>query len=225
MGCLNFSLRRVAGKREMTSGTPVPVGARASRRQGPSKGLDPFIVAPLLASRRAPTGRAKPMPVCSLRILAAACWLPRPAPREFDPKNSLAFSGTVADILSRLRLFVDVMSTFNSARDNLAVFVCRPFSNRSFRSRGPNAAAARSSGTGRVLGPGFKELHVARGTVKWFNEAKGFGFISQEGGEDVFVHYSSIQGDGFKTLAEGEALEFDVTRGPKGLQASNVRKV
>jgi CspA family cold shock protein len=72
--------------------------------------------------------------------------------------------------------------------------------------------------------PGIKELQVARGTVKWFNEAKGFGFISQEGGEDVFVHFSSIQGDGFRTLAEGEPVEFDVARGPKGLQASNVRK-
>ena len=65
---------------------------------------------------------------------------------------------------------------------------------------------------------------MARGTVKWCNEANGFGFISQEGGEDVFVHFSAIQGEGFKTLAEGESVEFDVTRGPKGLQAANVRK-
>ncbi|MBI3392211.1 MAG: cold-shock protein [Nitrospirae bacterium] len=66
---------------------------------------------------------------------------------------------------------------------------------------------------------------MARGTVKWFNDAKGFGFIAQEGGKDVFVHFSAIQGDGFKTLVEGDTVEFEVTQGPKGPQASNVRKV
>jgi CspA family cold shock protein len=64
---------------------------------------------------------------------------------------------------------------------------------------------------------------MAIGTVKWFNDAKGYGFISQEGGEDVFVHHSAIQMDGFRTLKEGQKVEFDVVQGPKGLQAANVR--
>ena len=61
-----------------------------------------------------------------------------------------------------------------------------------------------------------------QGTVKWFNASKGFGFIQRSTGEDVFVHFSAIQGDGYKSLNEGQAVEFEVTKGPKGLQASNV---
>ncbi len=60
------------------------------------------------------------------------------------------------------------------------------------------------------------------GVVKWFNETKGYGFISREGADDVFVHYSAIQGSGFRTLNEGQRVEFTVERGPKGLQAANV---
>jgi cold shock protein len=63
------------------------------------------------------------------------------------------------------------------------------------------------------------------GTVKWFNDAKGFGFITMEGGEDVFVHFSAIQSKGFRSLAEGSAVEFDLVQGPKGLQAANVTPV
>jgi CspA family cold shock protein len=66
---------------------------------------------------------------------------------------------------------------------------------------------------------------MATGIVKWFNDAKGFGFITQEGGDDVFVHFSAIQSQGFKSLAEGQRVEFEVTRGPKGLSAANVRAV
>ena len=65
---------------------------------------------------------------------------------------------------------------------------------------------------------------MAKGKVKWFNDAKGYGFIEQEGGEDVFVHFSAIQMDGFKTLAEGQVVEFEVLQGDKGLHAANVTR-
>lgn len=65
---------------------------------------------------------------------------------------------------------------------------------------------------------------MAKGTVKWFNDSKGFGFIEQQGGEDVFVHFSAIKSDGFKSLTEGEVVEFDVIQGAKGPQAANVVK-
>jgi CspA family cold shock protein len=64
---------------------------------------------------------------------------------------------------------------------------------------------------------------MEQGTVKWFNDAKGFGFLSRANGEDVFVHYSAIKSDGFRSLQEGQAVQFDVVKGPKGWQAENVR--
>jgi len=70
-----------------------------------------------------------------------------------------------------------------------------------------------------------EKREMATGTVKWFNDSKGFGFIKQDGGDDVFCHQSAIQSEGFRTLAEGQQVEFDVNRGPKGLQASNVRVI
>lgn len=66
---------------------------------------------------------------------------------------------------------------------------------------------------------------MPKGTVKWFNDAKGFGFIAQEGGKDVFVHFSAIAASGFRSLAEGDPVEFDIVEGPKGLQAANVKKL
>ncbi|TDI36763.1 MAG: cold-shock protein [Acidobacteria bacterium] len=66
---------------------------------------------------------------------------------------------------------------------------------------------------------------MAEGTVKWFNDSKGFGFIQREDGPDVFVHHSAIVGTGFKSLQEGERVEFEITQGPKGPQAANVKPV
>jgi cold shock protein len=68
-------------------------------------------------------------------------------------------------------------------------------------------------------------IRMEQGTVKWFNDAKGYGFISRQSGDDVFVHFSAIQSNGFRSLQEGQAVELDVTKGPKGLQAENVRTI
>ena len=89
------------------------------------------------------------------------------------------------------------------------------------------AIAAKVSRASAAAGNGTKERHVmAQGTVKWFNPDKGYGFISREDGDDLFVHFSEIQMDGYKTLDEGQAVEFDITTGQNGkLQASNVRKL
>ncbi len=66
---------------------------------------------------------------------------------------------------------------------------------------------------------------MPQGTVKWFNGQKGYGFITKDDGQDVFVHYSAIQGQGFRSLDEGQRVEFEITQGPKGLQATNVSKI
>ncbi len=79
----------------------------------------------------------------------------------------------------------------------------------------------------RVAGSGKKRRLLMRliGKVKWFNDSKGYGFIEQEGGKDIFVHYTAIQGEGFKTLAEGQKVEFEITEGAKGPQATKVVKL
>jgi CspA family cold shock protein len=86
----------------------------------------------------------------------------------------------------------------------------------------PKARAARAFHRREWEG---KERSVPTGKVKWFNNSKGYGFIQQEDGTDIFVHFSAIQGDGYKTLDEGQSVSFEVTQGPKGLQAANVQKI
>ena len=90
-----------------------------------------------------------------------------------------------------------------------------------------NSQLLKSSWTKRavLLASHRKEETPLRGTVKWFSDQKGFGFISREDGDDVFVHHSGILGEGYRSLTEGQAVEFDVTQGQKGPQATNVRPV
>src|SRR5881296_1034042 len=88
-------------------------------------------------------------------------------------------------------------------------------------------ARLRSSGTPtqRITAlQGVRSMARITGTVKWFNDAKGYGFLSREGGPDVFVHFSAIQGNGFKSLAEGDKVEFEIVQGQKGPQAADVTK-
>jgi CspA family cold shock protein len=75
----------------------------------------------------------------------------------------------------------------------------------------------------RSAAPRRRNIPLTAGTVKWFNNEKGYGFIAQEGGEDVFVHYSQIESEGYKSLSEGQRVEFDVVQGNKGLSATGVR--
>ena len=91
---------------------------------------------------------------------------------------------------------------------------------------GPPHPATRAGRFPRAWGvPGQEGSTRAKGPVQWFNDAKGFGFIAQDGGKDVFVHHTAIIAEGFRSLSEGDNVEFEVVEGPKGLQASNVRKV
>jgi CspA family cold shock protein len=87
------------------------------------------------------------------------------------------------------------------------------------------ASAGRPLNPGRQIPEKKEEKQMAQGKVKWFNDAKGFGFIEQENGTDVFVHFSAIRGEGFKSLAEGDAVSFEVVDSPKGPKADNVVKL
>src|SRR4026207_26098 len=99
-----------------------------------------------------------------------------------------------------------------------------PSPNHGRRARGGGPGAAPRSPRAARL-PADEVVAMAKGTVKWFNDAKGFGFIAQDGGKDVFVHHTAIVADGFRSLSEGDSVEFEIVDGPKGLQASNVKRV
>jgi CspA family cold shock protein len=132
-----------------------------------------------------------------------------------------AFARVIAvHSVARFRTSTSEFEILNAARiSRLAAFlVCPPIPED-----GPAMVAGITEAHASREKRGSRKM--AQGHVKWFNDSKGYGFISQENGEDVFVHFSAIEAQGFKSLAEGERVEFEVTRGPKGLQASNVRKV
>jgi CspA family cold shock protein len=103
-----------------------------------------------------------------------------------------------------------------SIRPHVAVFVFVPREVRGIFDEGQAAVAA-------LLARQASSMRIT-GKVKWFNNAKGYGFIEREGGNDVFVHFSAIQGSGFRTLEEGQQVEFEIVDGPKGPQAGNVTK-
>lgn len=100
-----------------------------------------------------------------------------------------------------------------------------PVPTHDLRALPPGTAPTTAPATARKDSNTYKENIVTTGTVKWFNADKGFGFISREGGDDVFVHFSAIQGDGYRTLEEGQRVEFDVAPGRKGEEAQNVRAI
>ena len=114
----------------------------------------------------------------------------------------------------------------------MSVFVARQFDKVStwFKTRGPTWAVCffilgERDLHNKKVPTGEHGVKMAEGTVKWFNDAKGFGFIEQDNGPDVFVHFSEIQGDGFKSLAEGDRVSFEVTQGQKGPQSASVRRI
>jgi len=110
--------------------------------------------------------------------------------------------------------YLDTSLASSRADGHPALIGALPFWGRPFRpAAGPELYA-----------PQDEAIPMATGKVKWFNDAKGFGFIAQDGGKDVFVHHTAIQMDGFRSLAEGDPVEFEVVEGPKGLQAANVRR-
>ncbi len=117
--------------------------------------------------------------------------------------------GNSGSLLMGLMFLWDLLDTFNEAAGQPAAFFV---GNGWKRSRVTNYYTHRKGSTA------VRE----QGTVKWFNASKGYGFITRQTGEDVFVHYSAIQSEGYRTLAEGQAVEFEVRKGPKGLQAENV---